>query len=98
MLPCSVVCDSPVQVRPVIVMQEVSIDSLQQQVRTFWGESWEVRVFFWRGGILPHASDLDRGPRGVSLSLYLSSFSSSYSSSSSAFSSPSLATTPPQRS
>ena len=34
-LPYSVVHDSPVQVRPFIVMWEVSIDSLQQQVRTF---------------------------------------------------------------
>ena len=34
-------------------MQEVSIDSLQQQVCTFWGESWEVRVFLWGRGMPP---------------------------------------------
>ena len=62
MLPYSVVCNSPIQVQPVVVMQEVSIDLLQQQVRTFWVESWEVRVFLWGGGIPPHASDLNRGP------------------------------------
>ena len=55
MLTCSVVCYSPVQVRPIIVVREVSIDSLQQQVRTFWGESQEVCVFLWGGGIPPHA-------------------------------------------
>ena len=48
-LPCRVVHDSPVQVRPVVVMQEVSIYSLQQQVRTFRGESREVFVFLWGG-------------------------------------------------
>ena len=61
-LPCSVVCYPPVQVRPIAVMREVSIDSLQQQVRTFWGEYLEVRVFLWGGGIPPHASDLNWGP------------------------------------
>ena len=34
-LPCSVVRYPPVQMRPVVVMREVSIDSLQQQVRMF---------------------------------------------------------------
>ena len=43
-------------------MQEVSIDSLQQQVRTFRGESREVRVFLWGGQVPPNASDLDRCP------------------------------------
>ena len=48
-------------------MQEVSIDSLQQQVRTLWGESREVRVFLWGGGIPPHTIDLNRGlPWGLS--------------------------------
>ena len=62
MLPCSVVRYSPVQVRLVIVMHEVSIESLQQQVRTFRDESWEVCVFLWGGGIPPHACDLDCCP------------------------------------
>ena len=44
------------------MVREVSIDSLQQQVRTFWGEFREVCVFLWGGGVPPHASDLDRGP------------------------------------
>ena len=47
-LPRSVVRDSPVQVRPVVVMREVSIDSLQQQVRTFRGES-RSRSIAWGG-------------------------------------------------
>ena len=51
-------------------MQEVSIESLQQQVRTIWGESREVRVFLWGGGVPPHASDLDRGLQwGLSVSV-----------------------------
>ena len=52
-LPCSVVCYSPVQVQPVVVMREVSIDYLQQQVRTFWGESQEVCIFLWGRWHLP---------------------------------------------
>ena len=63
-LPCSVVCYYPVQLRPVVVMQEASIDSLQQQVRTFWGEFFEFRIFLWGGGIPPHVSDLNWGPVG----------------------------------
>ena len=43
-------------------MRKVSIDFLKQQVRTFWVESWEVRVFLWGGVVPPHVSDLDRGP------------------------------------
>ena len=43
-------------------MQEVSIDSLQQQVRTFWVESQEVCFFLWGGGFPPHVCDLDWGP------------------------------------
>ena len=62
MLACSVVCDSPVQVRPVVVMREVSIDSLQQQVRMFWGEYQEFRVFLWGGHVFPHVNDLYRCP------------------------------------
>ena len=54
------------------MMREVSIDSLQQQVRTLWGESWEVLVFLWGGGVSPHASDLDQGaPWGLSVSVLL---------------------------
>ena len=49
-------------------MREVSIDFLQQQVRTIWAESREVRVFLWEGHVPPHASDLDRCP------LYVISF------------------------
>ena len=44
------------------MVREVSIDSLQQQVRTFRGESQEVCVFLWGGGIPPHVWDLDWGP------------------------------------
>ena len=43
-------------------MQEVSIDSLQQQVRTFRVKSQEVCFFLWDGGVPPHASDLGRVP------------------------------------
>ena len=43
-------------------MREVSIDSLQQQVCTFWVEYQEVCVFLWEGGIPPHALDLDWDP------------------------------------
>ena len=43
-------------------------------------ESWEVRIFLWGGGVPPHTSDLDRGSRGVSPSLPLSSSASSVSS------------------
>ena len=43
-------------------MREDPIDSLQQQVRTFRCESWEVRVFFWGDGVPPYASDLDWAP------------------------------------
>ena len=45
-------------------MREVFIDFLQHQVRTFWVESREVRVFLWRGGFPPHASELDQDPPG----------------------------------
>ena len=58
-------------------MREVSIDSLQQQVRTLWLESWEIRIFFWGGGAPPMRVTLTGPPRGVSPSLPLSySFSS----------------------
>ena len=53
MLPYSVVHDYPVQVRPVVIMQEVSIDFLQQQVPVFWAEYREVRVFLWGGARSP---------------------------------------------
>ena len=43
-------------------MRKVSIDFLKQQVRTFWVESWEVRVFLWGGHVPPHASDFYRFP------------------------------------
>ena len=39
-LPDSVVRDSPIQVHTVVVLQEVSTDSLQQQVRMSWDEVW----------------------------------------------------------
>ena len=44
-------------------MRDVSIDSLQKLVRTFWGKSKEVRVFL-RGGVAPppHVCDLYRPP------------------------------------
>ena len=53
-------------------MREVSIDSLQQQVLTFRGESQEVRIFLWGGGFPTHTSDLDRPPPwGLSVSVPL---------------------------
>ena len=39
-------------------MGEVSIDSLQQQVRTFKGKDQEVHILLQGGQILPHADDL----------------------------------------
>ena len=42
-------------------MREVSVDSLQQQVCTLWGESQEFRVFLRGGGSPTHASDIDWG-------------------------------------
>ena len=54
----SVVRDSPVQVRPIVVMMGFSIDSLQQQVRTFRCEFREVRVLLWGGEFPPHADHL----------------------------------------
>ena len=75
-LPCSVVYYSPIQVRPVVVMREVSIDSLQQQLPTFWVESWEVCVFLWGSGVPSMRVTLAGVPRWVSPSLFsLSSFS-----------------------
>ena len=53
MLPNSIVWDSPIQVRPVVIMQEVSIDSLKQQVHTFRGEVWQVLIFLQGGGAPP---------------------------------------------
>ena len=63
----SVVRDSPVQVRPVVVVQAVSIESLPQQVRTFWGEVGQVRVLL-RGGDVPPVEEIFYGypPRGPS--------------------------------
>ena len=43
-------------------MREVSVYFLQQQVRTFRGESQKVHIFLWEGGVPPHTSDLDQGP------------------------------------
>ena len=91
---CSVVCNSPVQVQPVVVMQEVCIDSLQQQVRTIWVESQEVFVFLWGGGVPLHAWDLDWGPRVVSLSSSSPSSTPSGSCSSDASSFAALASWP----
>ena len=66
----SIVRDSPVEVRPVVVMWEVSIDSLQQQVRKIWVDSWEVRIFLWGGHVPPHAIVLYRFPPwGLSISV-----------------------------
>ena len=62
-LPDSVVHNSPIQVRPVVVLQESSIDSLQQQVCTFWSKVQEVRVFLQREARLPPPADhLYRSP------------------------------------
>ena len=53
-------------------MREVSIDCLQQHVRTFWVESQEVRVFLWGGVTPPHACDLNWVPPwGLSVLLLL---------------------------
>ena len=43
-------------------MREVSIDSLQQPVRTFRGKSREFCIFLWRGGVPPHVYDLGQCP------------------------------------
>ena len=40
-------------------MREVSIDFLQQQVRTIWAESREVRVFLWEGHVPPPEENAD---------------------------------------
>ena len=61
-LPYFVVHDSPDQVQPVVVIQEVSKDFLKQKVRTLYTEYWEVHIFLWRGHVPPHASELDRCP------------------------------------
>ena len=69
-LPDSVVCNYPIQVRPIVMIQEVFIDSLQQQVRMLWGESREVRVFLLGGHARPHRSDLYRCSHwGISVSV-----------------------------
>ena len=66
--PDGFVRDSPVQVRPIVVVEEVSIESLQQQVRMFWGKVREVYAFL-RGGHVPsHADHLYRcSPWGISV-------------------------------
>ena len=61
-LPDGVVRDSPVQVRPIVMMWKVSIDSLQQQLLAFKGKAQEVRVFLCGVHIPPHADDLYRCP------------------------------------
>ena len=48
----SIVQDYSVQVQHVVVMQEVSVDSMQQQVGTLWDNVRPVRVFL-RGGTPP---------------------------------------------
>ena len=40
-----VVHDPPVQVQPIVLMRDVSIDSLQQHARTFWGKVLEICIF-----------------------------------------------------
>ena len=52
-------------------MREVSIDSLQQQVRTFWVESWEVHVFLW-GGCVPPVQVTLTAPPPWGLSVHFS--------------------------
>ena len=49
---------------PIIVVQVVSIDSLQQQVRNFRCEVRQVRVFLWVGGSRPppHVENLYQYP------------------------------------
>ena len=60
-------------------MHEVSVDSLQQQVRTFWGESLEVRVFLWGVASPPTRVTLTRASSGVSPSHPLCIYSSLFS-------------------
>ena len=74
-LPYSVVCDSPIQVRPVIVMQKLSIDSLQKQVHMSQGKVWEVFVSLWGGARPPPPmrTIYTGAPIGVSPSLSPSS-------------------------
>ena len=64
-------------------MQEVSIDSLQQQARMFWGKVREVRIFLREGGTPPPTRTTSTSADlGVSLSLSPSSLFPSYSSAS----------------
>ena len=65
---------SPVQLCPVVVLQEVSVDSLQQQLRTFGIESREVRIFLWGGHVPPTQVTSTSAPRVVSPPLSLSPF------------------------
>ena len=58
MLPYSVVCENPIQVRPIVVVGEFSIDFLQEQVRTFRGKVRYIRIFLWGGQSPPHADHL----------------------------------------
>ena len=70
----------PVQVRPIVVMWEVSIDFLQKQVRTFRCEVQEVCIFLWGGGTSPPVwITSTSAPLGVSPSLYPSLSASSSS-------------------
>ena len=52
MLPKSVVRDSTIQVRPIGVIWEVSIDSLQQQVHTFECKVRQICALFSGGNAL----------------------------------------------
>ena len=52
-LPNSIFQDSPIHVRPVVGMQEVFLESLQQQVRTFRGKARQFRTFLQKGHANP---------------------------------------------
>ena len=51
--PNSVVRDSTIQVRPAVVMREISIDYLQQQVHTFGCKVWQVCALLLGGHAPP---------------------------------------------
>ena len=72
MLPNRIIQYFPIQVQPIFVMQELSIDSPQQFVCTFHGDVWQVRVFFWGGGGSPSTQTISTGaPLGYLLIHYL---------------------------
>ena len=78
-LPHRIFQDSPIHVQPDVVMQEVSVDSSQQQVHMFWGEFRQGPVFLqWGAHHTPHTDIFCRyPPQGAAFSfLFLHSLPS----------------------